>query len=149
VDIGSSYLPSDILAAFLYAQLSSREMIQAKRKRIWDYYDRHLGDWASSYRVRLPYVPEHCEQPYHMFYLLLPSLAERQPMMAHLNSRGINSLFHYLPLHLSGMGRQLGGNERDCTVTEEVSDRLLRLPFFNDLTEEDQARVTTAVKEFR
>src|SRR5437016_8657468 len=74
VDIGSSYLPSDVLAAFLYAQLKSREQIQAQRKHIWDYYYRHLEDWGRSSGVTLPYIPEHCEQPYHMFYLLLPSL---------------------------------------------------------------------------
>jgi dTDP-4-amino-4,6-dideoxygalactose transaminase len=149
VDIGSSYLPSDILAAFLYAQLEAREMIQSKRKRIWEYYDEHLSSWASSSGVQIPYVPTHCEQPYHMFYLLLPRLEERQAMITHLNAREINSVFHYLPLHLSSMGREFGGKEGDCAVTEDVSDRLLRLPFYNDLTEADQARVVNAVREFR
>jgi dTDP-4-amino-4,6-dideoxygalactose transaminase len=148
VDIGSSYLPSDILAAFLYAQLEARHMIQSRRKRIWDYYHEHLKDWASESAVPLPFVPAYCDQPYHMFYLLLPSLEERQRLIAHLNSRQINSVFHYLPLHLSRMGRRFGGKEGDCPVTEDVSDRLLRLPFYNDLTEADQARVVTAIKDF-
>jgi dTDP-4-amino-4,6-dideoxygalactose transaminase len=149
VDLGSSYLPSDILAAFLYAQLEAREIIQSKRERIWNYYEEHLRDWAVDYRVQLPSVPSHCEQPFHMFYLLLPSLEARQAFITYLNSREINTVFHYLPLHLSPMGRQFGGKKGDCPVTEEVSDRLVRLPFYNDLTEADQARVVAALKDFR
>jgi len=148
VDIGSSYLPSDILAAFLHAQLEARETIQSKRKQIWTYYEEHLRDWATDHKVQLPFVPAHCEQPYHMFYLVLPSLAARQALIAYLNAHEINSVFHYLPLHLSSMGRRFGGKEGDCPVTEEISDRLLRLPFYNDLTEADQARVVAAVKDF-
>ena len=149
VDIGSSYLPSDILAAFLYAQLQARESIQSKRERIWNYYEEHLRDWAIDYGVRLPSVPSHCEQPFHMFYLLLPSLEARQALITHLNTLEINSVFHYLPLHLSSMGRRFGGKSGDYPITEEVSDRLLRLPFYNDLTEADQARVLSGLKEFR
>jgi dTDP-4-amino-4,6-dideoxygalactose transaminase len=148
VDVGSSYLPSDILAAFLYAQLEARERIQARRRQIWDYYHTHLQGWARDRQVRLPVVPGHCEQPYHMFYLLLPSLAERQALIAHLNARGVSSVFHYLPLHLSNFGQQFGGRPGDCPVTEDVSDRLLRLPFYNQLSEADQARVVAAVTEF-
>jgi dTDP-4-amino-4,6-dideoxygalactose transaminase len=148
VDIGSSYLPSDILAAFLYAQLEAREDIQAKRRRVWEYYREHLQVWAKDHGVGLPVVPGHCEQPYHMFYLLLPSLQERGALIAHLKARGILSVFHYLPLHLSGMGERFGGKKGDCPVTEDVSDRLLRLPFYNDLTEADQERVVGAVREF-
>src|SRR5215208_265126 len=134
VDIGSSYLPSDILAAFLYAQLESREQIQSNRRRVWEYYHAHLQGWAREHEVRLPIIPEHCEQPYHMFYMLLPSLDLRQALIAHLKDHGILSVFHYLPLHLSDMGRRFGGRAGDCPVTEDVSDRLLRLPFYNDLT---------------
>lgn len=148
VDIGSSYLPSDILAAFLYAQLEERDSIQAKRQRIWEYYDKHLRDWAENLGVQLPLVPSYCEQPYHMYFLVLPGLEQRQALISHLNAREINSVFHYLPLHLSSMGRQFGGKEGDCPVTEDLSDRLLRLPFYNELTEADQARVVSAVKEF-
>jgi dTDP-4-amino-4,6-dideoxygalactose transaminase len=138
VDVGSSYLPSDILAAFLYAQLEARAEIQAKRRHLWHYYYEHLRDWAEEHHVRLPIVPPHCEQSYHMFYLLMPSLEQRQALIAYLKSCGILSVFHYLPLHLSDMGRRFGGQEGDCPVTEEVSDRLVRLPFFNDLSPQDQ-----------
>lgn len=145
VDIGSSYLPSDILAAFLYAQLEAREEIQAKRRRLWHYYYDHLREWADEHGVRLPIVPPHCEQSYHMFYLLMPSLEQRQALITHLKSCGILSVFHYLPLHLSDMGRRFGYKEGDCPVTEEVSDRLVRLPFFNDLSPQDQASVVRAI----
>jgi dTDP-4-amino-4,6-dideoxygalactose transaminase len=149
VDIGSSFLPSDLLAAFLYAQLEAREEIQAKRQKIWHYYQEHLQGWAEAEKVRLPMVPTHCAQSYHMFYLLLPSLEDRQALIEHLKNLGILSVFHYLPLHLSDMGRQFGGQEGDCPVTEDVSDRLLRLPFYNDLTESDQAYVVDAIKKFK
>lgn len=149
VDIGSSYLPSDILAAFLYAQLEARDRIQSKRQRIWEYYDEHLRDWAETVGVQLPSVPPHCEQPFHMYYLVLPTLKKRQGLINHLNARDINSVFHYMPLHLSKVGREFGGKEGDCPVTENISDRVLRLPFYNDLTEADQTRVVTAVREFR
>jgi dTDP-4-amino-4,6-dideoxygalactose transaminase len=148
VDIGSSYLPSDMLAAYLYAQLEVYEQIQAKRQQIWEYYYEHLQDWAEKYNVRFPIVPDDCEQAYHMFYILMPSLEKRQALIAHLKTQNIISAFHYLPLHLSQMGRQFGGKEGDCPVTEDVSDRLLRLPFYNDLTEADQARVVAAISEF-
>jgi dTDP-4-amino-4,6-dideoxygalactose transaminase len=149
VDIGSSYLPSDVLAAFLYAQLEAREIIQSKRERIWNCYEERLRDWAVDYGVQLPSVPSHCEQPFHMFYLLLPSLEARQALIAYLNALEINSVFHYLPLHLSSMGRRFGGKSGDCPVTEEVSDRLVRLPFYNDLTEAEQMRVVAALNDFR
>jgi dTDP-4-amino-4,6-dideoxygalactose transaminase len=149
VDLGSSYLPSDLLAAFLYAQLEARPEIQARRRRVWEFYDAHLRDWAVQYGVGLPIVPAHCQQSYHMYYLLLPSLAQRQALIAHLKVRGILAVFHYLPLHLSDMGRRYGGRSGDCPVTEDVSDRLLRLPFYNDLTTDDQLRVVQAIMEFQ
>jgi len=148
VDIGSSYLPSDLLAAFLLAQLESLETIQEKRKRIWDGYMHGLANWAKAGGIRLPVVPEQCEQAFHMFYILLPSLGSRQRLIAHLAERGIMSVFHYLPLHLSEMGLRMGRKRGDCPVTEDASDRLLRLPFYNDLGPDDQNRVIDAVTSF-
>lgn len=148
VDIGSSYLPSDLLAAFLLAQLEAREQIQTKRQHIWEYYHAHLVDWAQSNGVTLPTVPEYCEQAYHMFYLLLPSIESQQALIAHLKAQGILSVFHYLPLHLSKMGRKFGGRERDCPITEDISNRLLRLPFFYGLTQADQQKVVEVVQDF-
>jgi len=149
VDYGSSYLPSDILAAFLCAQLEARAQIQSQRQRIWEYYYDNLEDWAAENGVDLPTVPEYCEQPYHLFHLLLPSLEERQAFIAYLKSNDVASVFHYLPLHLSRMGRRFGGKAGDCPVTEDVSDRLARLPFHNSITEEDQELVVNLVTQFR
>jgi len=148
VDVGSSALPSDILAAFLYAQLEARDSIQEKRRRIWERYARELPAWARGLGIRLPFVPAHCEQPYHLFFLITASLDQRTRLIAHLKERGVLAVFHYLPLHLSEMGQRLGGKPGDCPVTEDLSDRLLRLPLYNDLGEADQAYVIESLHAF-
>ena len=148
VDLGSSYLPSDLLAAFLFAQLEGRDEIQRKRQRIWDFYFQHLADWATHRGVHLPIVAPECEQAWHMFYLILPSLDSRHSLIAHLKAQGILSVFHYVPLHLSEMGQKCAARKANCPVTEDLSQRLLRLPFYNDLTEPEQLRVVNAVKSF-
>jgi len=148
VDIGSSYLPSDLLAAFLYGQLEQRERIQSHRKALWETYDLALSDWAGKNGVDLPTIPEHLEQSYHMFYLLLPNLNLRQKFIQYLRDLGIYSVFHYLPLHLSDMGQRFGGNPGDCPVTEDVSDRLVRLPFHNGLTNSEQELAIEAILDF-
>jgi dTDP-4-amino-4,6-dideoxygalactose transaminase len=149
IGLGSSYVQSDLLAAFLAAQLEARDEIQARRAGIWRRYDEGLRDWAAEAGVRLPIVPDHCEQPYHMFYVLMPSLDARSRLIEHLRERGILAVFHYLPLHLSAMGRLHGGREGQCPVAEDVSDRLLRLPFFTALTEAEQAEVIETIHGFR
>ena len=148
VDVGSSYLPSELLAAYLFAQLESWQLIYEKRGHIWRRYSEALEPWARAHGVATPVIPAHCEQAYHMFYLLLPSLTARQHLIEHLKQRGILSVFHYLPLHLSGMGIKFGGRPGQCPVTESVSDRLLRLPFYNDLTESEQDEVIEGVCAF-
>ena len=148
VDVGSSYLPADLLAAFLYAQLESWQRVQAKRRHVWERYDRELADWRESRGVRGPIVPADREQSYHMYYLILPSLEARQSLIAHLRAQSILAVFHYLPLHLSEMGRRFGGRAGDCPVTEDVSDRLLRLPFYNDLSQSDQQSVIDAIRRW-
>jgi dTDP-4-amino-4,6-dideoxygalactose transaminase len=148
VDIGSSYLPSDILAAFLFAQLEQREKIQLHRKQVWEMYYAGLKDWANVHGVQLPCIPEYCEQSYHMFYILLPTLRLRQKLISYLRERGIYSVFHYLPLHLSEMGQSFGGKIGDCPVTERVSDQLIRLPFHNGLTSAEQEQVIDLIREF-
>lgn len=148
VDIGSSYLPSDLLAAFLLAQLESLHIIQNKRKKIWDRYNEALRGWSINCGASLPTVPEHCTQAYHMFYAILPSLEARTALIAHLKEQNILSVFHYTPLHLSKMGENFGAAHGDCPVTESVSDRLLRLPFYNDLSDDEQNRVIEATLSF-
>jgi dTDP-4-amino-4,6-dideoxygalactose transaminase len=149
VDVGSSYLPADLLAAYLLAQLEARDRIQAARRRIWERYERELAAWAAQHGARLPVVPTGCEHPYHIFYLLLPDLAARQALIAHLRQHGILAVFHYVPLHLSEFARKLRAGHRDCPVAADVSDRLVRLPLFYDLTPEDQSQVIEAVQSFR
>lgn len=146
VDVGSSYVISDCLAAFLYAQLEKNESITASRGRAWHNYARGLRDWAEQNGVRLPYVPAHCEQPFHMFYLLMPSLDSRESLIRHLKNRGILSVFHYVPLHNSPMGKNYG--RFDCGQTEIVADTLLRLPLYTTLTPDLQARVISAIQDF-
>jgi dTDP-4-amino-4,6-dideoxygalactose transaminase len=148
VDLGSSWLPSEVLAAYLWAQLEARDRIQRARERVWRRYRDELAGWAQAHDVRLPILPPHCGPAWHMFQLVLPSLDARQRLTGHLRARGILAVFHYLPLHLSPMGRRLGGRPGDCPVTEDLSDRLLRLPFYNGLTEEAQGEVIDAVRAF-
>jgi len=148
VDIGSSYLPSEILAAYLWAQFEAGDRIQARRHLIWNRYAAELKTWASHHDVVLPTVPEGCQHPAHLFYLLLPTLEARTRFIAHLRQQGILSVFHYLPLHLSEMGVALGGRRGQCPVTESVSDRLVRLPLFFDLSDGQQTAVIDAILTF-
>ncbi len=148
VDLGSSYLPSDILAAFLFAQLESYQQIQSQRQYVWSYYAENLDSWCVNNQVKMPFIPSECSQPYHMFYLLFPSLQSRTHMIEHLKSRGILSVFHYLPLHLSEMGQKYGGKPGDCPVTESVSDQLLRLPLYKDLDEPTLDYIVKSIQSF-
>ena len=148
VDVGSSYLPSDMLAAFLLAQLERWTEIQEARARLWRRYDEALADWADEHRVQRPTIPAHVEQAYHMYYILLPSLDVRTRLIAFLKARGVQSVFHYLPLHLSDMGKRYGGQVGQAPVTESVSERLLRLPFYNSMTEAEQQTVIEGLYAF-
>ncbi len=149
VDIGSSYLPSEILAAYLYAQLESRNKIQERRKTLWHTYFHELGDWATENSIELPYIPEYCDQSYHMFYMMLPSMSVRQQLIDHLKQHDILSVFHYLPLHSSEMGQKMGYKLEDCPVSERVSEGILRLPFFVSLTDGEQQQIIETIKTFR
>jgi dTDP-4-amino-4,6-dideoxygalactose transaminase len=151
VDVGSSYVMSDVLAAFLYGQLERWESIQAKRGAIWERYDKALGEWAMANGIRRPVVPDHCEQAYHMYYLLMPSLEARTDFIKHLAAREIKAVFHYLPLNKSAYALQMvdsGWRRTDCPVTEDVSDRLVRLPFYTSMSEVEQQRVLDVVLGF-
>lgn len=148
VDIGSSYVLGDLLAVFLLAQLEDVQDIQARRRAVWEYYFTNLSRLAANHGVGLPVVPAHCQQAYHMFYLLTHSLTERTALIRHLKSRDIHAVFHYVPLHLSEMGGRFGGRAGQCPVTEDISERLLRLPFYNTLTRPEQDRVIAEVFAF-
>lgn len=146
VDLGSSYLPSELVAAYLFAQLERSEEIMRQRRGIFEAYRAGLADLEAQGLVRLPVVPDRCEHNGHMFYLLLPTERRRDGLIAHLDQAGINAVFHYVPLHESPMGRSLG--TVDLPVTESVSRRLVRLPCFFELGEDQQARVTAEVRTF-
>ena len=148
VDIGSSFVLGDLLAAFLHAQLEEMNDIQARRRALWEHYRTNLAKLATSHGVGLPVVPAHCEQAYHMFYLLTRNLAERTALIRHLKALNIHAVFHYVPLHLSDMGVRFGGRAGQCPVTEDISDRLLRLPFYNAMTRTEQDAVIAEVLAF-
>lgn len=148
VDRGSSYLPSDLLAGFLLAQLEAADRIQEQRKLVWQRYWEALEPLVAGNGFSLPKIPPDCEQAYHMFYLLMPSLEKRQALIAHLQSRDIFATFHYVPLHSSTAGIKYGKPGARCPVTECVSSRLLRLPFFASLEPGQQFRVVDAIRDF-
>ena len=149
VDQGSSYLPSELLAAMLVAQLEGAAAIQTARRDLWNRYKSELAEWAISRRILLPTVPDWCEQSFHMFYLLLPSEESRDGLVAHLKARGILAVSHYQPLHSSTMGRSQGGRPGDCPVTEHVAARVLRLPFYTNMTAREQETVIDALLAWR
>jgi len=145
VDQGSSYLPSELLAAVLAAQLEDAAAIQTARQRLWNRYQSGLAAWAASREIVMPLVPPWCEQSFHMFYVLLPSSGRRDSLVAHLKARGILAVSHYQPLHNSTMGHSFGGRSGDCPVTEQVAERILRLPFYTNMTDDEQEAVIAAL----
>ena len=148
-DNGSSFGMSDALAAYLYGQLEQREVIQGKRKAVFDYYYEGLAPYAEEFGIRLPVVPEYCEPAYHLFYLLAPDNETRSRVMGDLREQGIQTTFHYVPLHDSDAGKQFSARPTECPVSSDISSRLMRLPFHNKLTEDDTKRVVDAlVKSF-
>lgn len=134
VDIGSSYLMSDILAAYLYAQLEKAHKIQQARRRIFSYYYNQLKPMEAKGKLRLPEIPAECLPNYHLFYILLNNPQERDTILRKLKAAGILAVFHYVPLHLSPMGRKLGYRKGDFPVTEDLSRRLIRLPLYHSLS---------------
>lgn len=148
VDIGSSFLPSDLQAAFLLAQLERLDEIMVRRRRIYETYRDALAPLEAAGSAKLPVIPDHCRSNYHLFYLLLETGKARDALLAFLRARGILAVFHYLPLHLSPMGKTFGGREGQFPVAESASRRLVRLPFYNGLSAEDQETVIRGVREF-
>lgn len=148
VDVGSSYLPSDLLAAVLLAGLDDFAAIQAERQRVWAAYDTGLAAWAGAHGVRTPVVPEGCVQPAHLYRLVFPEAGQQAAFIAHLAAQGIQSTFHYLPLHDSVAGLRLGRLGTPCPVTDDVAASLVRLPLHPGLGSSDVDRVIAAVQTF-
>jgi dTDP-4-amino-4,6-dideoxygalactose transaminase len=147
MDVGSSHLPSDILMAFLYAQLEQVDAISAKRMAIYDRYHEALLPLENEGLIRLPIVPSYAEHNAHIFYIVFRNRTARDTAMHRLKERGVSALFHYIPLHSSPMGRRLGYREDDLPVTEDLSGRLLRLPIYAGMTEIEMDYVISAVTE--
>ena len=148
VDLGSSWVISDILAAILMSQLERSDEIQKKRRHAFDFYERELSSWATNLGFRRPVVPEYCQHSSHMYFLRLHGIDQRDRFIDHLKNLGISAVFHYQPLHLSYVGKSLGGKVGQCPVSEEAGDCLVRLPLFSLLNESQLERVASAVTSF-
>jgi len=138
VDVGSSYLPGEIVAAFLAAQFEEADAINRRRLQMWDVYHQALGAYESDGLLRRPIVPEHCQHNAHMYYILLPDLARRTAVIQKLKEQGVQAVFHYIPLHSAPAGKRYARAHGELSVTDDVSDRLLRLPLWVGM--EDQQR---------
>lgn len=147
VDIGSSFLPSDILAAFLYAQFEKLDEIQRLRMRIYEAYYKALRPFESEGIIRLPVIPDYAEHNAHLFYMLFNNGSARDKVMTELKKRGISAVFHYIPLHSSPMGRSLGYKASDLSITESISDRLLRLPIYAGMSDEELNFIISSLNE--
>ncbi len=148
MDLGSSYAISDLLAAYLFAQLEAIEAVQQRRETQWNRYHSNLSPWAAGHGVTVPHIPSVCESTHHIYHLLMPDAPSRARLIDYLAARGVQSSFHFLPLNMSKMGRALGGLPGQCPVSEDVSDRLIRLPLHGHLSSEAQDRVIQAVMDF-
>jgi dTDP-4-amino-4,6-dideoxygalactose transaminase len=148
VDVGSSYVPSDMLAAFLVGQLENMEKITARRGEIFHHYTAILDPLVKRGLIGIPKVPQHCTTNYHMFYMLTADIAERTALIAHLRTAGILAVFHYVPLHTSPFAQSLGVPQTHLPMTDGLSARLLRLPMYFDLTDRDVAEVGQSVVDF-
>jgi dTDP-4-amino-4,6-dideoxygalactose transaminase len=148
VDVGSSYVPSEICSAFLYAQLEEMERISTRRKEIYQTYRRALKPLEAQGLLQLPVIPEDCDSNYHLFYVIMPSEAERDYCLAEMKKAGVSVLFHYVPLHNSPKGLELCGPTQ-LAVTEDLSARLLRLPMYFELEDGQQSRAIEVLSQIR
>jgi dTDP-4-amino-4,6-dideoxygalactose transaminase len=140
-DAGSSFGMSDLVAAYLVGQLEQRAAILRKRRRIYETYRQALEPMAKDFGFRIPIIPPECEPAWHMFYVLLPDASARTRVIRGMKERGVSATFHYVPLHSSEGGKRFAARPTDCPVTEDISARLLRLPFHNSLSTSDLERV--------
>lgn len=148
VDVGSSYVPSEVNCAFLYAQLELLESIGQRRREVFDVFRRHLSRLERLRLAQLPGTPAHCQSNHHMFYMLLPDAEKRDALISHLRQHGIVAPFHYVPLHTSPVGSRYGYRAGDLPITEELSSRLVRLPLYCDLTEAEQMEIVSRIESF-
>ena len=148
VDVGSSFLPSDLQAAFLYAQLENMEKITKCRTNHFNHYTKTLMPLVNSGKIKLPGIVSECQSNGHLFYIILEDQNVRDALMAHLKEKGILTVFHYIALHLSPTGKQFGYSKGELPVTESLSTRLLRLPLYYEITEVEQNEVVDNITDF-
>jgi len=148
IEPGSSWVPSDLLAAYLCGQLQAFSQIQSKRMRVWDAYASELSEWATQLGTLPPYVPNGSEHVAHMYFLRMRTLDQRTRFIQHMKENGVMAVFHYQALNTSPAGLALGGRIGQCPVAEEASDTLVRLPLFSDMRDDEVDRVIEAAKSF-
>ena len=148
VDIGSSFLPSDLIAAFLYAQLEKAEFINGQKKLLWNYYHAAFSDLEKKGIIRRPDIPINVEHNAHLYYLLLPSLKCRDNLIKYLKNSHINAVFHYVPLHSSPAGKKYSRTHGQLTVTDDIANRLLRLPLFPTLNYKNCDQIIDLITNF-
>lgn len=147
VGMGSKYMPSDILMAFLYAQLQEIDEITKKRRFIFNYYAEHLKKYVDRGIFQIPIIPDRCQSNYHLFYLLFPFPEIRNQVMDSLNQKGVEGVIHFVPLHSSPMGQSLGYKDQDLPLTERWGNSILRLPVYNSMTEEELEYVVKSIED--
>lgn len=147
-NIGSSYLPSDILAALLYGQLQRFDEIMKKRMNIWKKYHSFLKSYEKDDKLIRPYIPQYCEHNAHLYYIILPTSEGRDMLINEFKNNGITAPFHYIPLHLSFVGKRYGYKEGDLPITESFASRLIRLPLYPDMTKEEVKDVCKILKKY-
>ena len=145
---GSSYLPSELNAAYLWAQLLKAEEIYDNRMASWNRYYEELSGLADAGYIELPYVPEECRHNAHMFYIKAKDLEERTELISYLKENGVMAVFHYIPLHTAPAGQKYGDFRGEDKYTTAESERLARLPLYYGLKEQDQVKVIHAIKNF-
>ncbi len=148
VDVGSSYLPSDLVAAYLYSQLENINKINDKRKYVWNFYNNFFAEYENKGYIRRPVVADYCQHNAHMFFILFNSYDMRYKFISFLKEKGINSVFHYVPLHSSPAGQKYGKTPFAMNVTDKVSDTLVRLPLFYDISDDDLSYIADTIKQF-
>ena len=148
VDIGSSWVMSDLLAAILWSQLQRVDQINSRRVANWNRYDQELRIWADRHGVLTPFVPNNCEHVGHVYHLRFLEAEQRTRFISYMKEKEISCVFHYQPLHASTVGQRLGGFLGQCPVAEHAGDCLVRLPLYNTLTESDQTRVIETATNF-
>jgi dTDP-4-amino-4,6-dideoxygalactose transaminase len=148
VDVGSSYVPNEISCAFLYAQLELLEAIAERRRAIYEFYRDHLAPLEESGCVQLPKIPDGCQSNYHMFFLVMPDAGTRDALIAYLKKHGIVAVFHYVPLHTAPVGSKFGYVAGDLPMTEDLSGRIVRLPFYQTISQTDQMQVVSRINDF-